>query len=182
VLREFVQPRRRITVGQLHRGHAVPLGRQQRRDSVPVPRVAARPGNQQEIGHRQSLGACRLTRDYLLGPNIRLGGADLILGTAPSSEAIESTVGGLKPRGKLLIVTAPFTPVSVHAMGLLSGKAIAGWPSGSAIDSEDTMAFSALTAVLPRVETFKLEQAEQAFAHMMENRARFRAVLVPSVF
>ncbi len=109
----------------------------------------------------------------------KLGGADLILATAPSSEAIESTVGGLKPRGKLLIVAAPFTPVSVNAMGLLSGKAIAGWPSGSAIDSEDTMAFSALTGVRPRVETFKLEQAEQAFTHMMENRARFRAVLVP---
>ncbi len=109
----------------------------------------------------------------------KLGGADLILATAPSSEAIESTVGGLKPRGKLLIVAAPFTPVSVNAMGLLSGKAIAGWPSGSAIDSEDTMAFSALTGVRPRVEIFKLEQAEQAFTHMMENRARFRAVLVP---
>jgi propanol-preferring alcohol dehydrogenase len=109
----------------------------------------------------------------------KLGGADLILATAPSSEAIESTVGGLKPRGKLLIVAAPFTPVSVHAMGLLSGKTIAGWPSGSAIDSEDTMAFSALTGVRPRVETFKLEQAEEAFTRMMENRARFRAVLVP---
>lgn len=109
----------------------------------------------------------------------KLGGADLILGTAPSSEAIESTVGGLKPRGKLLIVAAPFTPLSVNAMGLLSGKAIAGWPSGSAMDSEDTMKFSALTGVRPRVETFKLEQAEEAFARMMENRARFRAVLVP---
>jgi D-arabinose 1-dehydrogenase-like Zn-dependent alcohol dehydrogenase len=109
----------------------------------------------------------------------KLGGADLILATAPSSEAIESTIGGLKSRGKLLIVAAPFTPISVHTMGLLSGKAIAGWPSGSSIDSEDTMAFSALTGVRPRVETFKLEQAEQAFTHMMENRARFRAVLVP---
>ena len=108
-----------------------------------------------------------------------LGGADLVLATAPSSEAIESTVGGLKSRGKLLIVAAPFTPISTSAMGLLSGKSIAGWPSGSAIDSEDTMAFSALTGVRPRVETFKLEQAEEAFAHMMANKARFRAVLVP---
>lgn len=109
----------------------------------------------------------------------KLGGADLVLATAPSSEAIESTIGGLTSRGKLLIVAAPFTPISVSAMGLLSGKVIAGWPSGSSIDSEDTMAFSALTGVRPRVETFKLEQAEQAFAHMMENKARFRAVLVP---
>lgn len=108
-----------------------------------------------------------------------LGGADVVLATAPNSEAIGSTVNGLKSRGKLLIVAAPFEPLSVSAMGLLSGKTVAGWPSGSAIDSEDTMAFSALTGVKPRVETFKLEQAEEAFAKMMENRVRFRAVLTP---
>ena len=107
------------------------------------------------------------------------GGADLVLATAPSSEAIAATLNGLKARGKLLIVAAPFTPISVNAMGLLSGKTIAGWPSGSAIDSEDAMAFSALTGVRPRVETFKLADAEAAFAHMMENKVRFRAVLVP---
>lgn len=109
----------------------------------------------------------------------KLGGADVVLATAPASDAIQSTIEGLKPRGKLLIVAAPFTPLSVNAMGLLSGKQIAGWPSGSAMDSEDTMAFSALTGVRPRTETFKLEDAEKAFAAMMENKVRFRAVLVP---
>ncbi len=106
-----------------------------------------------------------------------LGGADLVLATAPYSDAIASTVDGLKSRGKLLIVAAPFEPLKVSAMGLLSGKTIAGWPSGSSIDSEDAMAFSALTGVRPRIETFKLEEAEQAFAKVMENRVRFRAVL-----
>ncbi|MEO6775838.1 MAG: alcohol dehydrogenase [Kofleriaceae bacterium] len=109
----------------------------------------------------------------------RLGGADLVLGTAPNGAAISSTVEGLKSRGKLLIVAAPFEPLAVNAMGLLSGKTIAGWPSGSSIDSEDTMAFSALTGVRPRIETFGLDQAEEAFAKMMENKVRFRAVLVP---
>lgn len=109
----------------------------------------------------------------------KLGGADLILATAPASDAIESVVGGLKARGKLLIVAAPFTPMSVHAMGLLSGKQIAGWPSGTAIDSEDTMTFSAIQGVRPKIEKFKLDDAEKAFAHMMENKARFRAVLIP---
>jgi propanol-preferring alcohol dehydrogenase len=99
--------------------------------------------------------------------------------TAPSSDAMQSTIDGLRPRGKLVIVAAPFTPLSVNAMGLLSGKQIAGWPSGSSIDSEDAMAFSALTGVRPKTQTFKLEQAEQAFAAMMENKVRFRAVLVP---
>src|SRR5580692_6893701 len=103
----------------------------------------------------------------------KLGGADLVLATAPHAEAIESTVGGLKARGKLLIVAAPFEPLKVSAFALLTGKTVAGWPSGSAIDSEETMAFSALTSVAPRTEVFKLEQAEEAFAKVMENRIRF---------
>jgi alcohol dehydrogenase, propanol-preferring len=109
----------------------------------------------------------------------KLGGADLVLATAPNSDAIASTVGGLKPRGKLLIVAAPFDPLKVSAFGLLSGKTIAGWPSGSSIDSEETMAFSALTGIRPRVEVFGLDQADQALAKVMENRVRFRAVLTP---
>jgi alcohol dehydrogenase, propanol-preferring len=109
----------------------------------------------------------------------KLGGADVVLATAPNAAAMASTVDGLKARGKLLVVAAPFDPLSVSAMGLLSGKEIAGWPSGSAIDSEDAMAFSALTNVRPRVEIFKLAQAEEAFARVMENRVRFRAVLTP---
>lgn len=109
----------------------------------------------------------------------QLGGADVVLAAAPNAEAMASTVDGLKSRGKLVVVAAPFDPLKVSAMGLLSGKTIAGWPSGSAIDSEETMSFSALVGVRPRVESFKLEQVEQAFAKVMENTVRFRAVLTP---
>ena len=108
-----------------------------------------------------------------------LGMADLVLATAPHSAAIASTVDGLKPRGKLLVVAAPLEPLQISALSLLSGKAIAGWPSGSAIDSEETMRFSALTGVRPRIERFPLEKAEEAFGEVMSNRVRFRAVLVP---
>jgi D-arabinose 1-dehydrogenase-like Zn-dependent alcohol dehydrogenase len=109
----------------------------------------------------------------------KLGGADLVLATAPNSEAIASTIGGLKARGTLLIVAAPFDTFPLGAMGLLSGRRIQGWPSGTAMDSEETLAFSALTGVRPRVEVFKFEQAEEAFTKMMENRMRFRGVLTP---
>ena len=109
----------------------------------------------------------------------KLGGADLVLATAPNAEAIASTIDGLKPRGKLLIVAAPFEPMKLSTLNLLSGKTIAGWPSGSAFDSEETVAFSVLSGVRPRVEVFKLEQAEEAFGKMMSNRVRFRAVLKP---
>jgi alcohol dehydrogenase, propanol-preferring len=109
----------------------------------------------------------------------KLGGADLVLATAPHAHAIASTVDGPKARGKLLVVAAPFEPLKLGAFSLLTGKSVAGWPSGSAIDSEATMAFSTLAGVLPRTEVFKLEQTEQAFAKVMENRIRFRAVLTP---
>jgi len=109
----------------------------------------------------------------------KLGGADLVLATAPHSAAIASTIDGIKPRGKLLLVAAPFEPLTLSAFSLLSGKTVAGWPSGSSIDSEETMAFSALTGVRPRTETFKLDQADDALARVITNRIRFRGVLIP---
>lgn len=109
----------------------------------------------------------------------KLGGADVVLATAPNPEAIASTITGLKPRGKLVIVAAPHEPVTMSVLPLLSGKTIAGWPSGSSVDSEDTLKFSALTGVKARIETFKLEKAEEAFGKMMANKVRFRAVIVP---
>ncbi|MDP9148991.1 MAG: alcohol dehydrogenase [Myxococcota bacterium] len=109
----------------------------------------------------------------------KLGGADLVLATAPNAEAMAGTVDGLKARGKLLVIAAPFDPMKVSALGLLSGKTIAGWPSGTAMDSEETMAFSALVHVRPQIEVFKLAQAEQALGKVLENKVRFRAVLTP---
>ena len=109
----------------------------------------------------------------------RLGGADLVLTTATNADAISSTVEGLKPRGKLLIVGVPFEPLKISVLPLITGKSIAGWPSGSAFDSEETVAFSVRSGVRAHVEVFKLEQAEEAFAKMMSNRVRFRAVLTP---
>ncbi|MCA9537685.1 MAG: zinc-binding dehydrogenase, partial [Myxococcales bacterium] len=108
-----------------------------------------------------------------------LGGADLIMCTAPNSAAMAEAVGGLSPRGKLLILGASFEPMTIHPIALLSGKTIAGWPSGTPKDSEDTLAYSALSGVAARIETFPLAKANEAFARMMSNKARFRVVLVP---
>jgi D-arabinose 1-dehydrogenase-like Zn-dependent alcohol dehydrogenase len=85
----------------------------------------------------------------------------------------------LTPRGTLLVVAVPREPMLTPIPVLISGKRIQGWASGTAFDSDQTMTFSMLAGVRPRTETFKLEQAEQAFARVMENKARFRAVLVP---
>ncbi len=109
----------------------------------------------------------------------KLGGADVVLCAAPNAAAMADALGGLKPRGTLLVVAAPAEPMPTSILALLSGKRIVGWPSGSAYDSEETMAFSALSGVRPRTETFKLDQADAALARVMENKVRFRAVLVP---
>lgn len=144
--------------------------------TVAISRGADKEGLARELGAHEYIDTEKVAAAEGLQ---KLGGADLVLATAPNNVAISSTLDGLKPRGKLLIVAAPFEPLQVSAFSLLSGKTIAGWPSGSSIDSEDTLSFSALTGVRPRVETFKLEQAEEAFARMIENRVRFRAVLTP---
>jgi alcohol dehydrogenase, propanol-preferring len=108
-----------------------------------------------------------------------LGGADVVLATAPHSEAIAKVMNGLAPRGQLLVVAAAFDPLPVVPVSLLSGKRIQGWPSGSAIDSEDTLRFSALQDVRARIETFPLDKVDEAFNAVMSNKVRFRAVLVP---
>jgi D-arabinose 1-dehydrogenase-like Zn-dependent alcohol dehydrogenase len=144
--------------------------------TVAISRGADKKELAQQLGAHENVDTAKVVAAEGLQ---QLGGADLVLATAPNAEAIASTVDGLKPRGKLLIVAAPMEPMQLSTLSLLSGKTIAGWPSGSAIDSEETVAFSVLAGVRPRIEVFELEQAEQAFAKMMENRVRFRAVLTP---
>ena len=107
-----------------------------------------------------------------------LGGADVILATAPSSDAITSIIDGLGRNGKLMVVAATADPIEVTPMQLIMGrKSVAGWPSGDAKDSEDTLDFSALTDVTPKIETFSLAEANEAYDRMINNDARFRDVL-----
>lgn len=109
-----------------------------------------------------------------------LGGAKLILATAPYSKAITAVTGGLGIDGKLLMVAATGDPVEVSPMELLMGrKSLAGWPSGTAKDSEDTLHFSALTGTKTKIEEFPLDQVNEAYERMITNKARFRVVLKP---
>lgn len=110
----------------------------------------------------------------------KLGGAKLILATAPYSKAITSVIGGLGTDGKLLMVAATGDPIEVSPMELLMGrKSVAGWPSGTAMDSEDTLNFSALTGTKPTIEEFPLDKVNEAYDRMINNKARFRVVLKP---
>jgi len=108
----------------------------------------------------------------------RLGGAKIIVATATSAQAMAATIGGLSVDGRLIVLGADFTPMPLNTAALIGKRAgIAGWPSGSSIDSEDTMKFSAMTGVRPMTETFPLEKAQDAYDRMMSNKARFHVVL-----
>ena len=108
----------------------------------------------------------------------RLGGARVILATVTNGKAMTATIGGLAVDGKLVILGAPADPLEVPALPLIfARRSIAGWPSGRSIDSQDTMAFSALTGVRSMNELMPLDRAAEAYDRMMSGKARFRVVL-----
>jgi alcohol dehydrogenase/propanol-preferring alcohol dehydrogenase len=142
--------------------------------------VAIARGRDKEPLARQ-LGAARYIDSREQDPAAeltRLGGARVVLATVTSGSAMSSVIGGLGPDGKLLVVGAPMDPLQVPAFLLIGGRrSVAGWPSGRAIDSEDTLAFAARTGVRPMNEIFPLERAAEGYARMMSGEARFRVVL-----
>ena len=108
----------------------------------------------------------------------RLGGAQVILATAPDAQSMSALVGGLAPGGKLLIVGGAMEPLSISALALIAGqRIIQGWNSGTAMDSEDTLRFSALEGIRPMVETFPLARVAEAYERMARGKVRFRVVL-----
>jgi D-arabinose 1-dehydrogenase-like Zn-dependent alcohol dehydrogenase len=109
----------------------------------------------------------------------KLGGAKVILATAPSSKAMSEIFGGLSRRGKLIVIGADVSaPLEIPTVGLIMGsRSVQGWASGTPDDSEDTLRFAALTGVRPMIEKFPLEKAGDAYARMTSGHAQFRAVL-----
>jgi D-arabinose 1-dehydrogenase-like Zn-dependent alcohol dehydrogenase len=108
----------------------------------------------------------------------KLGGAKVILATAPSSKAMSELFDGLGPHGKLMVIGAEFEPIEVRPLQLINGsRTIQGWASGTPTDSEDTLRFAELSGVRPMIETFPLERAGEAYARMMSGKAQFRVVL-----
>jgi len=107
-----------------------------------------------------------------------LGGAQVILATAPNSKLMSELVDGLGPNGRLMVVGATMDPIEVTPLQLIFGsRTIQGWAAGTPADSEDTLHFAELTGVRPMIETYPLEKAGEAYARMMSGNAQFRVVL-----
>jgi D-arabinose 1-dehydrogenase-like Zn-dependent alcohol dehydrogenase len=108
----------------------------------------------------------------------KLGGAKVILATAPSGKAMSQILGGLAINGKIVIIGASNEPIEVNPLLFIQGRrSLIGWPSGTSIDSQDTLSFSVLSGVRPMNEVFPLECAAEAYDLMMSGKARFRCVL-----
>ncbi len=109
---------------------------------------------------------------------LKLGGASVILATATDGEAMSAVIGGLGVNGKLIVLGAPAEPLQVPASLLIRGRrSILGWSSGTSIDSQDTLSFSAFAGVRAMTEVFPLERAAEGYERMMSGKARFRVVL-----
>ncbi len=107
-----------------------------------------------------------------------LGGAAVVLATVTVPDAMTPTLGGLKPRGQLVVVGASADPLQVPPFAIIPGStAVQGHASGTSRDSEDTLRFSVLTGVRPTIETVPLADAQAAYDKMMAGDARFRMVL-----
>ncbi|MGA2095836.1 MAG: alcohol dehydrogenase [Candidatus Acidiferrum sp.] len=108
----------------------------------------------------------------------KLGGAKVILGTAPNAKVMTDVIDGLGVDGKLLVVGAPHEPMEVSAIQLLAARrAIQGWPAGTAMDSQDTLEFSRYAGVRPMIEKYPLEKVKEAYERMISGKVEFRVVL-----
>src|SRR6059036_3979813 len=112
----------------------------------------------------------------------KLGGARVILATAPNAQAISALVDGLSAGGTLVVPAAPAEPLTINVLSLISGRrSVAGCYSGTARDAQDTLEFSALTGVHPMIEKYPLSRVAEAYEQMHSGKVRFRAVLTIGV-
>ena len=140
----------------------------------------ARGANKAELA--LSLGAHRYidaTTEDVAAVLRSMGGARVVLGTAPTAQGMSQTIPGLSPRGQLVVVAVPNEPITVNATDLIFGaRSVAGALTGTVADNEQTLAFASLQDIRPSIEIFTLDQAQEAYDRMMRADVRLRAVLV----
>jgi alcohol dehydrogenase len=144
-------------------------------DTVAIARGAEKEGPARELGARHYIDS---TSQDVAQALRELGGAKVILATATVSEAMAAAVDGLGTRGQLVIAGAPADPMQISPLQLIFGsRSVVGHASGTALDSEEALKFSAITGVRAQVETVPLEQVSAGYERMLSGNARFRMVL-----
>jgi D-arabinose 1-dehydrogenase-like Zn-dependent alcohol dehydrogenase len=144
-------------------------------DVVAIGRGEDKQGLALKLGARRYIDSAR---QDVAAELMKEGGAAVILATAPDAKSFGPLVDGLGVKGRLVLIGASSEPFAVSSFQLIGAqRTITGWPSGTSKDSEDTLKFAANTGVRAMIETFPIEQAEQAYDRMMTGKVRFRAVL-----
>ncbi|MBM4790749.1 alcohol dehydrogenase catalytic domain-containing protein [Streptomyces sioyaensis] len=145
-------------------------------ETVAIARGAAKADFAKQLGAHHYIDS---TADIPLADALQaLGGARVVLATAPDSDAITATVDGLSHRGELVVIGVDPAPLGISpAQLIMSGRTVRGHPSGTAQDVQDTLAFSALHGIRPMIEAVPLDQADEAYQKMLSGAARFRMVL-----
>jgi D-arabinose 1-dehydrogenase-like Zn-dependent alcohol dehydrogenase len=144
-------------------------------NTVAIARGADKEQFAHELGARHYIDS---TASDVAGALQKLGGAKAILATVTDADAMSAALAGLGYSGEFIVVGIPSKPIQAAVPGMvMQRQSIHGWPSGTSIDSEDTLKFSEITGVLPLIEKFPLERAAEAYDRMMSGKARFRVVL-----
>jgi D-arabinose 1-dehydrogenase-like Zn-dependent alcohol dehydrogenase len=144
-------------------------------NTVAIARGEHNAGFARELGARHYIDS---TKENVAKALQKLGGAKTILATVTNADAMSAAIGGLGYGGRFVIVGAPLEPLKANVLPMIFARqTIAGWPSGTSIDSEDTLKFSALTGVKPLIEKYPLDKAPEAYDRMMSGKARFRVVI-----
>jgi D-arabinose 1-dehydrogenase-like Zn-dependent alcohol dehydrogenase len=129
----------------------------------------------------KQLGAVHFIDSQATDPSdelMKLGGAAVVLATVTHGPAMSATIGGLAPRGRLMVLGASNEPLNVSSLLLIMARrSVEGWYSGTSIDAEETLAFSAQAAVRSMNEFYPLDRAPEAYDRMISGKARFRVVL-----
>ena len=144
-------------------------------NTIAIARGAEKEKFAHDLGARHYIDS---TRADVAASLQKLGGARVILATVTDAGAMSAAVGGLGYRGQFVVIGVPAQPIQASAIGMiLQRQSIQGWPSGTSIDSEDTLKFSEITGVLPMIERYPLDRAAEAYARMISGKAQFRVVL-----
>jgi D-arabinose 1-dehydrogenase-like Zn-dependent alcohol dehydrogenase len=143
--------------------------------TVAIARGADKEGLARKLGAHHYID--NATEDVAVALN-RLGGARAVLATVTSAKAMTPVIEGLAVHGRLIVIGVDAEPIEVTSLQLIgASRSIVGHAAGASIDSQDTLAFSALSGVRPMIETLPLARAPEAYARMMRGDARFRMVL-----
>jgi D-arabinose 1-dehydrogenase-like Zn-dependent alcohol dehydrogenase len=144
-------------------------------------RVAAIARGSEKASLAKQLGAHHYVDSSAVDPGAalkELGGAAAVIATAASGASMSPLLGGLAPRGQLVVVGAALDPIEVMTSDLIFGnRSIIGSLTGKPIENEANLAFSAARGVAPMTELFPFEDAPKAYERMMSGDARFRVVL-----